>query len=187
MLWRILIHHIALLRVALVHHAALLWVALIHHAALLWVALVHHIALLRVALVHHIALLWVALVHHVTLLWVALVHHTALLWVALVHHIALLRVALVHHAIAINRCGCRCAGKCSYDLACKLFIIHHFSSFVIFYREGIKLKVHIIKPRCVNAKFYLVIIRIVVSWWHIRSGFVILIRVFLFFSLLIDV
>ena len=38
MLWRILIHHIALLRVALVHHIALLRVALVHHAALLWVA-----------------------------------------------------------------------------------------------------------------------------------------------------
>ena len=176
MLWRILIHHIALLRVALVHHIALLRVALVHHAALLWVALVHHTALL-----------WVALVHHAALLWVALVHHVTLLRVALVHHVTLLRVALIHHAIAINRCGCRCAGKCSYDLICKLFIIHHFSSFVIFYREGIKLKVHIIKPRCVNAKFYLVIIRIVVSWWHIRSGFTILIFVFFFYSLFIDV
>ena len=55
----------------------------------------------------------------------------ALLWVALIHHVALLRVTLVHHAIAINRCGCRCAGKCSYDLACKLFIIHHLSAFMI--------------------------------------------------------
>ena len=39
----------------------------------------------------------------------------------------------------------------------------------------------------IRAKFYLVIIRIVVSWWHIRSGFTILIFVFFFYSLFIDV
>ena len=55
-----------------------------------------------------------------------------------------------------------------------------------FYGEGVKLEIHIIKPWCIDRQFYLIIIGVMVSRRNVRSGFSVLILIFLFLTLFFD-